>query len=253
MLSSIVMSEAYIVTGASKGLGRSICDLLAENGYVVIGLARDSTELKSLGEHLKKYNNESRVLVCDMSNRYDVSEVGKQIVTDFSRIDGIIHNAGIIGPVGSMFTTATDEWNNTIMVNLLSIQHLTTILYPAMANSEHCRVTTISSGAAVNSLHSWSAYCASKAGLDMWTRSLADEGASHGISAVSVAPGIVDTGMQETIRSTSKEDFPMVEKFIEFYNNGDLVAPEVVANALFDLITKHNFEQSGKRFDVRDL
>ena len=62
-----------------------------------------------------------------------------------------------------------------------------------MKKSDRCRVTTISSGAAVNSLHSWSAYCVSKAGLEMWTRCLAEEGKSDNISAISVAPGIVDT------------------------------------------------------------
>ena len=73
----------------------------------------------------------------------------------------------------------------------------------------------------------------------MWTRSLADEGSNDGISAVSVAPGIVDTDMQATIRSVSADDFPMVERFIGFHENGDLVAPDDVAKA-FDLMTNHS-------------
>ena len=87
----------------------------------------------------------------------------------------------------------------------------------------------------------------------MWTRCIPDEGRADGISAVSIAPGIVDTDMQATIRSADKSDFPMVDRFIEFHKNGDLVSPDKVANTLFELMVNHSMEQSGSRFDVRDL
>ena len=254
MQSSVQMSaEVYLVTGASKGLGRSICELLANNGYVVIGLARASSELSSLDDLLKGFNPKSLTISCDLSNPSEVSFVGKQITEKYSSVHGIIHNAGIISPIGSMFDVDSSVWDQTMMVNLLSVQHLTKILHASMVNAQRCRVTTISSGAAINSLESWSAYCTSKAGLEMWTKCLADEGSRDGISAISIAPGIVDTDMQVKIRSVSQEDFPMVDRFIEFHKNGDLVAPNLVADALFDLMTCHTMEQSGERFDVREL
>ena len=246
-------SQVYLVTGASKGLGRSICDILASNGFTVIGLARESNELISLESFLKGKNLESMIFPCDLSSEAQIRSTAQKISEKFNSINGIIHNAGIIGPVGSMFEVDTNLWNDTIQVNLLAVQQLTKLLHPLMVNAQRCRVTTISSGAAVNSLESWSAYCTSKAGLDMWTRSLADEGSNHGISAVSVAPGIVDTDMQATIRSVSADDFPMVERFISFHENGDLVAPDDVAKALFDLMTNHSMDDSGNRFDVREL
>ena len=246
-------SQVYLVTGASKGLGRSICDILASNGFTVIGIARKSKELSSLENNLKKINANSATFACDLSSENQIALTADKITSDFPLIHGLIHNAGIIGPVGSMFNVETNLWNETIQVNLLAVQQLTKLLYTSMVKAQRCRVTTISSGAAVNSLESWSAYCTSKAGLEMWTRSLADEGSSHGISAVSVAPGIVDTDMQATIRSVSVDDFPMVERFIGFHNNGDLVAPDVVANSLYELITNHSMDDSGNRFDVREL
>ena len=246
-------SQVYLVTGASKGLGRSICDILASNGFTVIGIARKSKELSSLENNLKKINANSATFACDLSSENQIASTADKITNDFPLIHGLIHNAGIIGPVGSMFNVKTNLWNETIQVNLLAVQQLTKLLYTSMVKAQRCRVTTISSGAAVNSLESWSAYCTSKAGLEMWTRSLADEGSSHGISAVSVAPGIVDTDMQATIRSVSVDDFPMVERFIGFHNNGDLVAPDVVADSLYELITNHSMDDSGNRFDVREL
>ena len=246
-------SQVYVVTGASKGLGRSICEILATNGFTVVGIARNSIELSSLEAHLKNINHNSATFACDLSSENQIATTAAKITHDFPVIHGLIHNAGIIGPVGSMFNVETNLWNETIQVNLLAVQQLTKLLYTSMVKAQRCRVTTISSGAAVNSLESWSAYCTSKAGLEMWTRSLADEGSSHGISAVSVAPGIVDTDMQATIRSVSVDDFPMVERFIGFHNNGDLVAPDVVADSLYELITNHSMDDSGNRFDVREL
>lgn len=246
-------SQVFVVTGASKGLGRSICEILATNGFTVVGIARNSIELSSLENYLKKINPKSATFACDLSSENQIATTAAKITNDFPIIHGLIHNAGIIGPVGSMFNVETNLWNETIQVNLLAVQQLTKLLYTSMVKAQRCRVTTISSGAAVNSLESWSAYCTSKAGLEMWTRSLADEGSSHGISAVSIAPGIVDTDMQVTIRSVSVDDFPMVERFIGFHKNGDLVAPDAVAESLYELITSHSMDDSGNRFDVREL
>lgn len=246
-------SQVFVVTGASKGLGRSICEILATNGFTVVGIARNSIELSSLENYLKKINPKSATFACDLSSENQIATTAAKITHDFPVIHGLIHNAGIIGPVGSMFNVETNLWNETIQVNLLAVQQLTKLLYTSMVKAQRCRVTTISSGAAVNSLESWSAYCTSKAGLEMWTRSLADEGSSHGISAVSIAPGIVDTDMQVTIRSVSVDDFPMVERFIGFHKNGDLVAPDAVAESLYELITSHSMDDSGNRFDVREL
>ena len=82
---------------------------------------------------------------------------------------------------------------------------------------------------------------------------MAEEGRGHNISAVSVAPGIVDTAMQTTIRSAPEDDFPLRANFVGYHEDGQLSDPEDVAAALFPLMTAHSFDQSGQRFDVRDL
>ena len=70
---------------------------------------------------------------------------------------------------------------------------------------------------------------------------------------MSVAPGIVDTGMQAEIRGTSPEDFPSLQSFIDLHANGDLARSEEVAAHLMPLVTGHSMDQSGQRFDVREL
>jgi len=243
----------FVVTGASRGIGRAICQLLVKNRYLVIGLARDSNELQSLNEILKGFDNRCEVFACDFSDSDQVKQIGNELKNKFPKINGVIHNAGIIDPIASISNCSNDEWSDLIQVNLIAVQQLTRQIYPSMVNSQRCRVTTISSGAAVNSVESWSAYCTSKAGLEMWTKCLALEGEKDNISAISIAPGIVDTGMQDAIRSVSVEDFPMHPRFVDFKNSGQLKSPEFVAEKLIPLLTNHSMSSSGKRFDVREL
>ena len=245
--------KVYLVTGASKGLGLAICNLLYEKGYTVIGVARESIELRELEKNLKKQSPKSAVYACDFASKQQTNNLISSIIGDYEVIDGMVHNVGVIEPIKPLSSTEISDWANLLQINLISVQHLTSGIYCLMKKSDRCRVTTISSGAAVNSLHSWSAYCVSKAGLDMWTRCLAEEGKSDNISAISVAPGIVDTGMQQDIRNSNPDDFPMHQRFVDFKEHGALVAPEIVASQLFELITNQQMEQSGYRFDVREL
>ena len=245
--------KTYLVTGASKGLGLAICHLLSSNGYNIIGVARESIELRELEKILKKRSQNSTVYACDFASKQQTTELISSIKNDYSVIDGIVHNVGVIDPIKHLSNAEISEWENLLQINLISVQHLTSGIYSLMKNSERCRVTTISSGAAVNSLHSWSAYCVSKAGLDMWTRCLAEEGQEHNISAISVAPGIVDTDMQKNIRSSNPEQFPLHPHFVDYHKTGQLVDPDIVAKQLLVLVTTHDMEKTGSRFDVREL
>ena len=82
---------------------------------------------------------------------------------------------------------------------------------------------------------------------------MAVEGQDHGITAVAVAPGIVDTGMQQAIRAAGPEGFPAHPDFVGYHENGDLVAPDVVAERLVPVLLDTDRFASGGRFDVRDL
>ena len=245
-------NKTYLVTGASKGIGRSIARTLAKDGCQVILLARPSNELDEARVEIQALSPSSFSVPCDLAQSESI-DAALQSMEQIKIIDGIVHNAGTITPIQSMFDADDALWERNIYVNITGVQRLTKGLYSKMKASEHCRVTTISSGAALRPLHSWSAYCISKAGLDMWSRCLAEEGANDGITSIAIAPGIVDTDMQLEIRSSSPDDFPMVDSFAGYYRNGDLTDPDDVARKLHPLIVDHTVEQSGQRFDVREL
>ena len=245
-------NKTYLVTGASKGIGRAISRTLAKDGCQVILLARPTNELDEARDEIQAMSPSSFSVPCDLAQSESI-DAALQSMEQIKTIDGIVHNAGTITPIQSMFDADDALWERNIYVNIIGVQRLTKGLYSKMKASEHCRVTTISSGAALRPLHSWSAYCISKAGLDMWSRCLAEEGANDGITSIAIAPGIVDTDMQLEIRSSSSDDFPMVDSFAGYHRNGDLTNPDDVARKLNPLIVGHTVEQSGQRFDVREL
>jgi benzil reductase ((S)-benzoin forming) len=243
----------YLVTGASRGIGSSLAVLRANEGHQVILLARDSPELKATTESVLAVSASSFAVVCDLASPESIAKGAEQILREVNVIDGLVHNAGAIHPVRAMQDASNAEWSRSIQVNLIGVQDLTQRLFSLLKGPQHSRVTTISSGASLRPIQSWSAYCTAKAGLDMWSRCLAEEGKEHNISSISVAPGVVDTGMQEDIRAVDPQHFPSHSTFVSLHDEGELAHPNDVADLLHSLVTGHSMEQSGQRFDVRDL
>ena len=245
--------KTFLVTGASKGIGLELSLSLATSGINVILLARDTPMLEQSRDMVQLTLPSVSSIVCDLADNQSIDTAIVELKNNFQKIDGIVHNAGMISPIMPMSKAPSDAWAENIQVNLIGVQRLTKGIYSLMQASEHCRVTTISSGASLRPLESWSSYCVAKAGQDMWARCLAQEGKRDGITAISIAPGIVDTDMQKEIRSTNSGDFPSLSSFVGYYEDGELSDPKDVAKKLLPLITTHSIEQSGQRFDVREL
>ena len=246
------MEAAYLVTGASKGIGKAIAKSIANSGFPVIALSRESINLEVIGAELAEIDQHSMTVSCDLSDSADISAAAELISKRFTHLSGIIHNAGTIHPIENMLDAERADWAKSIQVNLIGVQDLTTRLSNILGGDSHTRITTISSGAAKRSIHGWSAYCVSKAGLDMWAMCMAEEGASRNISAISIAPGIVNTGMQQDIRNADEKSFPALSNFIDYYENGELTNPIDVAEKLLPFCLGI-LGENGNRLDVRNL
>ena len=243
----------YVITGASKGLGRALALQMAEQGHTIFALARPSEALNEVEALLRSSSKDSMSIECDLSDLNSIAAASTIIKANASFISGIVHNAGAVAPVKPIKGAAGEAWARSVHVNLIGVHALTQQIYQLLGGEKQSRITTISSGASLRPVESWSAYCVSKAGLDMWSRCMAEEGQAHNISSIAVAPGVVDTGMQLEIRSTPSEDFPSLQSFIDLHEQGQLVSSAAVAGQLIPLVTTHSMEQSGQRFDVREL
>ena len=229
----------WIVSGISSGIGKALVELLLRRNQQVIGIGRSNP----FGSHID-------FMPCDLSNPEEVKRVK---FPEFSKSVVLTNNAGMIGEIARISQKAEDDFARVIQVNGLAPITLTQLVYSKMRNKNEFSLLNISSGAAHNAIPSWSAYCASKAALNMWTACFAKEEVEREFypRIFCVAPGVVDTKMQSQIRSTKGENFSSLNRFIDFNKNGELTATTVVAEKLLNLL---EMDYSGELFyDLREL
>jgi len=218
-----------VITGASRGLGAGIAEVFAGCG-VQLGLC--SRTKPALAEGPAVLARE-----VDVRDEAAITAFAKEVAERFGAIDLWINNAGVLAPIKPLRDITADEFRDHIDINLSGVFLGTRAYVHHVRGREGGGVLiNISSGAAWGGYAGWSAYCAGKAGVALLTQCVALEEADAGLRAHAVAPGIVDTDMQALIRSSSAEDFPSVERFIEAkeadsFNTSEFIARHLLALA----------------------
>ena len=141
-------------------------------------------------------------LACDVSDYASVEAAVQKTVERFGGLDVLINNAGVLKPIGPLAEVDPDEWGQVIDINIKGVFNGMRAALPVMKAAGGGSVLTVSSGAAHNPLEGWGAYCTSKAGAAMLTRSLDLEERSNGIRAIGLSPGTVATQMQRDIKAS---------------------------------------------------
>jgi len=200
---------------------------LIEEGAIVATISRSCTpELSAI-----RTGNSSRLLIqeCDITNGEAVANAISVILKTFQRLDSVVLNAGIMGPLERIADTQTlSEWKHCFDVNFFSLVQMLQLVTESLVKSEHTgRVVFVSSGAAIGGTAAWGAYSASKAAVNSLCRTYANEQAN--IISVAIRPGVVATEMQAAIREHGSSSMKASElsRFIEAHKEGTLLAPEV--------------------------
>jgi benzil reductase ((S)-benzoin forming) len=247
-----------IITGHSKGLGAGITSQLLQENHHIHGISRtDSVEIEKLAISM---NHKFNFYSCDISKSDTIGAVMDEIFYTISGSETpeaiyLINNAGVVDPIGPIQSIDPSEIDKHLRINLLAPILFTRdfIRHTTHMNIEK-RVINISSGAALNPYHGLSAYCIGKAGLDMLTRSIAIEQKDemYPVEVMSVAPGIIDTDMQTSMRAVPEEKFKNQKKFIALKESGQLVSPEKAGKKLIEMLFSPDFE-NGAISDIREL
>ena len=242
--------DVFIVTGTTNGIGKELVKQLLEKENRVFGISRSQHDII----HANYLH-----MVLDLADGTMIEPVLKQIMK--KAMDGassltVINNAGTIDPIGLAGNLDANEITKSIAVNVTAPMILTSAF---MKHSATCkiprRVMQISSGAGRKGYEGWSCYCAGKAALDRFTEAVQLEEANkpNGVRLVSIAPGIIDTNMQGKIRSSSEEEFPLVNRFKEYKSSGQLSSAEEVAKKLIEFVQSKQFEEVEVLADLRNL
>jgi len=239
-----------IVTGASRGIGAAAARQLLARGCNVAILARSPKGLEAVTAEAARAE---RVLSLagDVARTSDCRRMVADSVARFGRLDALINNAGILGPVARLAEADADAWRYNLAVNLMGPFYLAQAAIPHL-RSTRGRIVNVSSGAAVKAIEGWSAYCVAKAGLTHLTRLLAAE--ETDIITVALRPGVVDTDMQNQIR-TEGADVMTPAKFTRFKQlkeEGQLLDPAIPAGKIAWLALKAPSALSGMFLDSDD-
>lgn len=238
--------DVFIVTGASKGIGFELSRQLRAKGNKVIGIAR------TVPVGAENFIAADLALTEGLAELMDsLIDENRETATSFT----LINNAGMVDPIGLIGSVDAEEMTTAMAINLTAPMILSNAFIARLKGfSGTKRIVNISSGAGRNAYEGWGTYCATKAGLDHFSRVIALEqaNAEYPVAIVSVAPGIIDTGMQETIRASGEERFPLLEQFIEYKEQGLLSSAEHTAEKLISFMDQENFQVVDPIADIRN-
>jgi NAD(P)-dependent dehydrogenase (short-subunit alcohol dehydrogenase family) len=224
-------NQTMIITGASRGLGAATARAAAEMGAKVVINARSEDDLVTLVQEIKDAGGQAAAVPGDVSQVEICRRLVAEAIKRFDRLDAVINNAGVIQPIAPIADADLQDWGRNIDVNVLAPVYLVQASLAHLRKSEG-RVINVSSGAAVNTIPGWGAYCTAKAAINHFTRLLAAE--EPEITAISFRPGVVDTAMQAVIRRHGEQGMPPDEhaRFVNYHHEGALLPPEVPARSL---------------------
>ncbi|GAA0595892.1 (S)-benzoin forming benzil reductase [Virgibacillus siamensis] len=246
-----------VVTGVSKGLGESIAKILMESGVNVIGISRSKNNF--LKEAAQQNHVSFQHFSCDLGDvdeiEKTVNEVSGLIFREEPSSVYLVNNAAVLDPVDKSMNLDNRDLAYHMQVNSLAPMVMTNLFLKKVSEEEVPFIgVTITSGAAERPVYGWSAYCSSKASINMYTKTVAleQEELKSESKVIAFSPGIMDTQMQEKIRASNKDEFIEVDTFKDYKNKNLLKDTDAVGSVLVDILTDEASIENGKIYHVKD-
>ncbi|EHD0127228.1 MULTISPECIES: 3-oxoacyl-ACP reductase FabG [Vibrio] len=189
-----------LVTGASRGIGRAIAELLVERGATVIGTATSESGAAAISEYL---GNNGKGLALNVTDVESIEATLKTINEEFGVIDILVNNAGITRD-NLLMRMKDDEWNDIIDTNLTPIYRMSKAVLRGMMKKRAGRIINVGSVVGTMGNAGQTNYAAAKAGVIGFTKSMAREVASRGVTVNTVAPGFIETDMTKALNDDQR-------------------------------------------------
>lgn len=222
--------KTAIVTGASRGIGRSIALGFAEAGAKVTVAARSVDDLETLAKEIEAAGSEALVVPTDVRERESLQALVDQTIERFGKVDVLVNNAGGSNFMAPLVTMRPEGWDKIRTLNYDSVFHATQIAAQAMLASGGGSIIQLASVAGIEGAPTLSMYSAAKGGVRLFTQAVAKELASSNVRVNCIAPGWIDTPLNEWMTS-DEGALREAEKMIPMGRLG--TAEEIVGAAIF--------------------
>lgn len=201
----MMKDKVAAITGASRGIGRSIALILAGEGAKIVASARNSAELEKLVAEIKERGGEAIAVAGDVAVTADADRLVDAAVAAYGRLDILVNNAGITRD-GLLLRMKDEDWDAVLNVNLKGAFLCTRAAAKVMSKQRYGRIINISSVVGEMGNAGQANYCASKAGLLGLTKSVARELARRNVTVNAVTPGFIVTDMTEALPEKTREE-----------------------------------------------
>ena len=204
MSSQDLSGKIALVTGASRGIGAAIADTLAQAGATVIGTATGDSGAAAISERLAQWNGQGRAL--NAAEADGIENLIADIEKEFGKLDILVNNAGITRD-NLLMRMKEEEWDEIMQVNLKSVFRASTAVLRGMMKQRSGRIINITSVVGAMGNAGQANYAAAKAGLIGFSKSVAREVGSRGITVNCIAPGFIDTDMTRALPEEVRKTF----------------------------------------------
>lgn len=191
-------NKICLVTGATRGIGKAIAQQLGEQGAIVIGTATSEAGANSISENLKSAGIAGTGKVLNVTELESVEQLIKSITEEFGAVGVLVNNAGITRD-NLMMRMKEEEWDDIMSTNLKSVYRLSKAVLRGMMKARNGRIINITSVVGVSGNAGQANYSAAKAGVIGFSKSLAQEIGSRGITVNAIAPGFINTDMTKAL------------------------------------------------------
>jgi NAD(P)-dependent dehydrogenase (short-subunit alcohol dehydrogenase family) len=206
----VKQERVALVTGASRGIGAAAALALARRGFLPVLAVRDPASAGDALAAIEAEGLRALSVTCDVGNTASAQAAIADCVRQAGRLDVLVNNAGQIDPIGKLADSDPAAWEMAASVNLVGPARMARAALPHLLRSPAACILNVSTGAAHTPREGWSAYCSTKAGLVMLTRSLALEYPQ--VACYGLQPGVVDTGMQVRIRASGMNEISRIPR-----------------------------------------
>ncbi|MBF0551660.1 MAG: SDR family oxidoreductase [Deltaproteobacteria bacterium] len=204
----LLSGRNVIITGASRGLGLHVAQAMWAHGANLLLAARSAPLLGDLRDKLTAYGQAEQT-INSVSVDFKFPEAAGVVIDAarqvWTRLDGLVNNAGIIGPIGPAWENDWSDWRDTIQVNLLTPVALCRACVPWMKAGGGGKIINLSGGGATGPRPNFSAYATAKTGVVRFTEILAQETKAYNIQVNSIAPGALNTAMLQAVLEAGPE------------------------------------------------
>jgi NAD(P)-dependent dehydrogenase (short-subunit alcohol dehydrogenase family) len=237
------------VAGGGRGIGRACAVALARAGARVVVIARTASELEQTVETIFAPGGAAMSHTADVRDSRAVGDAVARTLTAWGRIDLLLNNAGMLGPIGPFVGSDDATWWQTLESNLRGPTLCIRLVLPGMLARRAGRIINLSSGAATRAVPNLSAYVVSKTALTRLSECLALELGGEGITVFSLHPGVVRTHLSEAAAS-SVEGERWIPWFRRYFDAGQDIAAEVAARTVVEIAAGRADALTGRFIDA---